>query len=171
MGALACGAQPVIGVDPLESKLELARSLGADVTIAAGPDAVARVRELTAGGSAHVIETVGQAQALADAYAMTARGGTTTTVGLPAPDRLFSVPAVSLVAEERTVRGSYMGSAVPQRDIPRLIALQRAGRLPIERLLTHRVALDDLNAALDRLADGEGVRQVVIPSLAAALAE
>jgi len=93
---------------------------------------------------------------------MTARGGTTTTVGLPHPQHRFSVSAASLVAEERTVRGSYLGSAVPDRDLPRFIGLHRAGRLPVERLLTHRIGLDGINAGLDRLADGQGVRQVLV---------
>ena len=74
---------------------------------------------------------------------------------------MFSVPAVSLVAEERTVKGSYMGSSVPSRDIPRYLALYRAGRLPVDALLTHRLRLADLNAGFDRLARGECVRQVV----------
>ncbi len=163
IGALAAGAHPVVGLDVVPAKLELARELGADHALAAGDDTVAAVRELTGGGADHVIETVGDERVLADAYAMTRRGGTTVTVGLPHPDRRLDIQALSLVAEERTLKGSYMGSAVPGRDIPRLIALHRAGRLPVDRLLTHRVALDDVNAALDRLADGEGVRQVVLP--------
>jgi len=69
---------------------------------------------------------------------------------------------VSLVAEERTVKGSYMESAVPRRDIPRYIALYRAGRLPVDRLLTHRLSLDGINAGFDRLARGEAIRQVVL---------
>jgi alcohol dehydrogenase len=75
---------------------------------------------------------------------------------------MFSVPAVSLVAEERSVRGSYMGSAVPVRDIPRFVALYQAGRLPVDRLLTHTLGLDEINEGFDRLADGVGVRQVVL---------
>ena len=84
------------------------------------------------------------------------------TVGLPHPQKMFSVPAVSLVAEERTVKGSYMGSAVPSRDLPRFIALYQAGRLPVDKLLTHRLKLDEVNAAFDRLAKGEAVRQVIM---------
>ena len=91
-----------------------------------------------------------------------ARGGMTVTMGLPHPSKQFSVPAVSLVAEERTVKGSYMGSAVPSRDIPRYIAMYRAGLLPVDRLLTHRLRLDDINEGFDVLARGEAVRQVVL---------
>jgi Zn-dependent alcohol dehydrogenase len=60
------------------------------------------------------------------------------------------------------VKGSYMGSAVPSRDLPRFIALYQAGRLPVDRLLTHRLKLDEVNAAFDRLARGEAVRQVIL---------
>jgi alcohol dehydrogenase len=110
----------------------------------------------------YAIESVGSEQALAQAYASTRRGGTTVTVGLPAPQKTFSVPAVSLVAEERTVKGCYMGSAVPSRDIPRFVALYRAGLLPVERLLTHRMPLEEINSGFDRLACGEALRQVIV---------
>jgi alcohol dehydrogenase len=75
---------------------------------------------------------------------------------------MFTVQAVSLVAEERTIKGSYMGSAIPSRDLPRFIALYRAGLLPVDRMLTHRLKLDEINAGFDRLARGEAIRQVVL---------
>jgi alcohol dehydrogenase len=75
---------------------------------------------------------------------------------------MLAIPAVSLVVEERTLKGSYLGSCVPSRDLPHFIELHRAGRLPVERLLTHRLGLEDLNEGFDRLARGEGVRQVVV---------
>ncbi|TJY59408.1 alcohol dehydrogenase [Sinimarinibacterium sp. CAU 1509] len=162
LGAVAAGANPVIAVDLLESKLELARSLGATHTVLAGSDSVAQIREHSGGGVDHAIETAGSEIALLQAYQATRRGGTTITAGLPHPSRQFAIPAVSLVAEERTVKGSYMGSAVPSRDLPRYIALYRAGRLPVDRLLTHTLTLDELNPAFDRLARGEAVRQVVL---------
>ena len=152
----------VIAVDRIAGKLELAAALGATRTLAAGEGTVEQIRELTHGGVAHAIETVGSAAVLAQAYAATRRGGSTVTVGLPHPSQQLSIPAVSLVAEERTLKGSYLGSCVPDRDIPRFIELYRAGRLPVQRLLTHRLALDDLNAGFDRLASGEAVRQVVV---------
>lgn len=162
LGARAAGAYPLVAIDVLASKLELARELGASHVVAAGDDAVAQVRAITGGGAHAAIETVGSEIVLAQAYAATRRGGTTVTAGLPHPSKMFSVPAVSLVAEERTIKGSYMGSAVPSRDIPRYVALYRAGLLPVDRLLTHRLRLDDINAGFDRLAKGEGVRQVVL---------
>lgn len=163
LGARASSAHPLIAVDVAEHKLALARELGASHCIdARQPDAVAAIRDASGGGVHHAIESVGSEQVLAQAYSATRRGGTTVTVGLPAPDRMFSIPAVSLVAEERTVKGSYMGSAVPGRDIPRYIAMYRAGLLPVERLLTHRLQLDEINAGFDRLARGEAIRQVVV---------
>lgn len=163
LGAAACSAWPLVAVDVVPEKLALARELGASHCIdARGGDVAAQVREATRGGADHAIETAGNERVLAAAYAATRRGGCTVTVGLPAPDRLFSVPAVGLVAEERTVKGSYMGSAVPRRDIPRYIALHRAGRLPVDRLLTHTLRLEEINAGFDRLASGEAIRQVVL---------
>lgn len=162
LGAVAASAHPLVAVDVQPDKLALARELGATHCIdARDGDPVEAIREATGGGALHVIESVGNERVLAQAYAATRRGGSTITVGLPPPDRMFSVPAVSLVAEERSVRGSYMGSAVPSRDIPRYIDLYRAGRLPVDRLLTHTLALDDINTGFDRLARGEAIRQVV----------
>jgi len=144
------------------AKLDLARELGATDAVAAGPGAVAAIREITGGGADHAIETVGSAAVLAEAYAATRRGGTTTTVGLPDPSQTLEIPAVSLVAEERTLRGSYLGSSVPARDLPRFIDLYRQGRLDVERLLTDRLALEDINEGFDRLASGAAVRQAVV---------
>lgn len=162
LGARVAGARTIAAVDLVEAKLELARELGATDVVAAGPDAVAAVVAATGGGADHAIETVGSERVLAEAYAATRPGGTTVTVGLPHPDRMLSIPAVSLVTEERTLRGSYLGSCVPERDLPRFIGLHRAGSLPIERLLTHRIELNDINEGFDRLASGEAVRQVIV---------
>lgn len=162
LGARAVSAFPLIAIDVVEEKLALARELGASHCVdARHEDAVAVIRDLSRGGVDYAIESVGDENVLAQAYAATRRGGTTLSVGLPAPGRLFSVPAVSLVAEERTVKGSYMGSAVPGRDIPRYIDLYRSGRLAVDRLLTHRLGLDEINEGFDRLADAAAIRQVI----------
>src|SRR5690606_6111349 len=120
LGAAACSAWPLVAVDVVPEKLALARELGASHCIDAREgDVAAQAREATGGGVDRALATAGSERVLAAACAATRRGGCTITVGLPAPDRMFSVPAVGLVAEERTVKGSYMGSAVPRRDIPR----------------------------------------------------
>ncbi|NIK55522.1 zinc-dependent alcohol dehydrogenase family protein [Kribbella shirazensis] len=163
LGAVLVGAHPIVAVDVVPSKLALARSLGATAVVdARDADAVEQVRDATAGGAEYAFETVGSAKVLEQAYAATHRGGTTVTVGLPHPSQSFSVPAVSLVAEERRVLGSYLGSSVPSRDIPRYVALYQAGRLPVDRLLTATVGLDDLNQAFDELAAGTSIRQVLL---------
>ncbi|WP_328331377.1 zinc-dependent alcohol dehydrogenase family protein [Kribbella sp. NBC_00382] len=163
LGAALVGAHPLVAVDVVPEKLSLALELGATHAIdARSNDVVEQVREATGGGAHYAFETVGSAAVLGQAYAATRRGGTTVTVGLPHPSQTLSIPAVSLVAEERTLKGSYLGSAIPSRDIPRYIALYQAGRLPVDRLLTSTVRLESLNEAFDTLAAGTSIRQVLL---------
>lgn len=165
LGCLVAGAAKVVAVDLVPAKLELARQLGATEAVdASAPDALERIRALTDGGADFVFEMAGSVPALELAYKATRRGGTTITAGLANPSAQLSIQQVSLVAEERTLKGSYIGSCVPVRDIPRYIGLFRAGRLPVDRLLSERIGFDGLNAAFDRLADGQSVRQVLIPA-------
>lgn len=162
LGAAVTGAHPLIAVDVVESKLERARALGATHTVnAKEEDPVAAIRELTGGGAHAAVEAVGNPDVLAQAYAATRRGGICVTVGLPHPDRRLEIPAVSLVVEEKTLRGSYMGSTVPRRDLPRLLDLYRAGKLPVEGLVSCEIPLEQINEGFDALARGEVVRQVV----------
>jgi len=162
LGALASGASPVIAVDLSEDKLALARTLGPVQTVnASDTDAVDQVRALTNGGADFVFEMAGSVRALEAAWKMTRRGGTTITAGLPPPDAALPVNVVSLVGEERTLKGSYIGTCVPSRDIPRYVALYRQGRLPVDRLMSGTIPLDDINAGFDRLHAGEVVRLVV----------
>jgi alcohol dehydrogenase len=163
MGAAVAGASRIVAVDRNPDKLALAAELGATDGVRAGDGAPA-IRELTAGGVNWAFEAVGSARVLAECYAATAPGGTTVSVGLPHPDQRLELPAVSLVAEEKSIRGSYMGSAVPQRDIPRLLGLYRAGKLPVDRLVTRRsLGLADLPGAFAALADATEVRQIIEP--------
>jgi len=162
LGAVAAGAQPVIAVDPVASKRALALELGATAAVEPA-DAAATVAALTRAGADVAIESVGKASVLAEAYKITRRGGRTITVGLPNPAELLQIPAVSLVGDGKTLMGSYMGSAIPSRDVPRYIALWRAGRLPVERLLTSTGPLSEINSALDELASGRAIRQIMFP--------
>jgi alcohol dehydrogenase len=162
LGAVAAGAQPIIAIDPIEAKRALALELGA--TLAVEPaDAHDAILAVSAGGADVTIETAGKAAVLAAAYKATRRGGRTVSVGLPNPAEMLSIPAVSLVAEGKTLMGSYMGSSIPSRDIPRYIGLWRAGRLPVDRLLTSVSPLSEINRLLDALASGAAIRQIVIP--------
>ncbi len=163
IGAKLAGARQIVAVDLSDDKLAFARVLGATDSVYAGaPDAVQAVRALSAGGVEVAFDMAGAVPALELAYAVTGRGGTTVTAGLPHPDKRMPLAPVTLVAEERTLKGSYIGSAAPLRDVPRLIALFKAGKLPVDMLLTHRLTLDDINEGFDRLREGIGVRQVVV---------
>ena len=164
LGAALVGARRIVAIDVLDEKLGLARQLGAtDGFNAKEPDCVAKIREATDGGVDYAFEMVGSVNAMDLCYRITRRGGETVSAGLSHPDHKFALQHVSLVAEERTVKGSYIGSCVPLRDVPRYIALYRQGRLPVDRLLSQRVRFDELNAAFDRLASGHTVRQVLLP--------
>lgn len=162
LGARASGAWPLIAVDLLPAKLEAARALGAShCVLADAPDAVEQIRTCSDGGAQVCIDCAGGERALQLAWQSTRRGGTTVSAGLPDPSSHFSLPLVTLVAEERTLKGSYMGSAVPLRDIPRYIGLYQAGKLAVDALLTHRLPLDQINSGFDRLAQGAALRQIV----------
>ena len=141
----------------------MARQLGAtDIFNAKSVDTVEAIRSATGGGVEFAFELAGSVRAMELAYKITRRGGTTVTAGLPPPDQNFPLPQVNLVAEERTIKGSYIGTCVPSRDLPRYIELYRRGRLPIDRLMSGRLKLDEINLGFDRLREGQAVRQVVV---------
>ena len=164
MAAVASGAREVVAVDLVPAKLEMARRLGAThVFDARDPEVVAQVKSATEGGVDYAFEMAGSVAALECAYRITRRGGTTVSAGLPNPAAQWPLQAVSLIAVERTIKGSYVGSCVPSRDIPRFVAMYRAGHLPVNELLSEAITLDEINPALDRLAQGIAVRQVILP--------
>ncbi|MEO8298973.1 MAG: zinc-dependent alcohol dehydrogenase family protein [Burkholderiales bacterium] len=163
IGAVAAGAREIVAIDLSPAKRELAISLGAtQVFDGADPQCVEQVRAATGGGLDHVFEFAGSIRAFETAYRITRRGGTTTTAGLPPPGANFALPVVNLVAEERTLKGSYIGTCVPQRDLPHFVSLYRTGRLPVNRLMSGTLKLDDINEGFDRLHAGEAVRQVIV---------
>jgi alcohol dehydrogenase len=162
LGAVAAGARSIVAIDLSQDRLDFAAELGATMTVnASDPDAAEQVRAATGGGVDYAFDFSGSVRALDLAYRLTRRGGTTVTAGLPAPTATMPLAPVTLVAEERTLMGSYIGTAVPNRDIPRYIALYRQGRLPVDRLLTGTLALEDINEGFDRLHEGLAIRQVV----------
>ncbi len=153
--ALALDDVRVVAVDTSGEKLDLARSWGAHEAHTPAAAVAEGVRAPV------VVEAAGAVPAFETALALTAAGGRTVTVGLPAPDAMARVSPLLLVAEGRTVIGSYLGSSVPSRDIPRFVGLWRAGRLPVERLVTGEIALDEVNRGMDELAEGRAVRSVI----------
>jgi alcohol dehydrogenase len=164
MAAKIVGATTIAAVDLQPHKLALARKLGATATFDAGdPNCVEALREATRGGVDYAFEMAGSVRAMDLAYRITRRGGTTVTAGLSNPAHDFALKHVTLVAEERCIKGSYIGSCVPLRDIPRFVALHQKGQLPVDRLMSGEIGLDEINAAFDRLAAGDVVRQVLRP--------
>lgn len=162
LGAIAGGARQVIAIDANPEKAELALALGADHFVnARDPDAVAQVKSLTSGGVELAAEFAGVMPALDLAIEVTRRGGRTVTAALPNPSDRLSLAAARLVTEERALLGSYVGSCVPSRDIPNFIALHQRGRLPVEQMISHRLELSEINVAMERLAEGQAVRQIV----------
>lgn len=162
LGARAAGAERIVAVDVAAHKLEWARELGAtDTFLATDPHVAEAIRDATHGGVRKAIELAGSASALDLAYKITRRGGTMVTAGLPPPTTTLSIPAVGLVAEEKSVKGSYLGSTVPARDIPRYIRLFQRGHLPVDRLLTAEMPLSEINTGFDRLREGSLLRGLV----------
>lgn len=162
-GAQVAGAAQIVAIDVHDDKLQLAKKLGAtDAVNAKDPDAIQKVKELTGGGVDFGFEMAGSVQAMELAYRVTRRGGTTVTAGLPHPDARWPLQHVNLTAEERTIKGSYVGSCVPPRDMPRYIELYRKGKLPVNTLMSDHIALERINEGFDKLASGHTVRQIVM---------
>lgn len=158
LGAKAAGASTIVGFDLLSDKRAKALELGANEAFDPLEDGVIE----KVGGFDYVFECVGNVQAMEFSYAITKMGGTTVSSGLSHPDKKFSIQHVNLVAQEKTIKGSYLGSCVVERDIPHYIELFQNGHLPVDKLISRRIGLEDLNEAFDRLADGSEVRQVIV---------
>jgi Zn-dependent alcohol dehydrogenase len=161
IGAKIAGAARIVGIDVDESKFELAEKLGASACVLGGEGAVEKVRELTGGGVDLAIDTAGVAKLLNDAYDSTRRGGSVVIVGLANPGATVEINPADLVATERTVRGSYMGSAVPERDAITFTSLYREGELPLEDLVGERISLPDVPAGFAQLHKGQRGRQLI----------
>jgi len=163
LGAIAGGARKTVGIDLLQHKLDMATELGADLVLRADdPEVVKKTKDFTGGGGDYAFECVGSEKAMELAYALTRRGGTTVSSGLSDPKSNFTIQHVNLVAEERTIKGSYLGSCVPKRDIPDYIEMFETGTLPVDRLMSEKITLDEVNEGFDRLSAGETVRQLII---------
>ena len=124
-------------------------------------DITDNIRDYVADGVDIGLEAVGNESSLRSAYDGTKRGGRTISVGLPGPSVSLTVPAVSLVVESRTLIGSYLGSSDPAVLIPELLRWWRDGRLPVEKLISGYLALDDVNSGMDALNSGRVTRQII----------
>ncbi len=163
LGAIVAGAGRIIAVDVHDDKLALARQLGATDTFnARDADCIERIVKATDGGVDTAFEMAGTVKAMELAYKITVRGGQTVSAGLSPASAQFSIPHYAMVQDGRTVKGSYMGGCVIARDVPRYIALYQDRKLPVDRLRSARIRLDEVNEGFDRLADAAVVRQVIM---------
>lgn len=163
LGAVASGAREIIAIDRAEDKLAFALELGATSAVNSNdPEAADQIKAATGGGVEYAFDLTGVPAALDMAFQITRRGGTTVTAGLPPPTATLPLSPLTLVAEERTLKGSYIGTSVPSRDIPHYISLYQRGLLPVNRLMSGTLKLDDINEGFDRLHSGKAVRQVVV---------
>ena len=158
------GAETIVAIDLSDEKLGLARQLGATHTVnATDANHVEQVRDITDGGVDFAFDLAGTIKAMETAYNVTRYGGSVVTAGLSPSAANFSFNQSNLVSQEKSIRGSYMGSCVPVRDIPRFISLYRQGRLPVDRLVDRTIGFDELNASFDKLQSNATVRQVLTP--------
>ncbi len=166
LGAVVSGASHVIAIDLNPAKLEIARSLGATHAFAADdPQLSEQVRDITGGGVDWAFEMAGSVKAMELGYDLLGRGGSVVSAGLSHFEHRFSIPHAAMVSDEKSVRGSYMGSCAPRRDIPRFVELFKSGRMPVDRLRTATLNFDQLNAGFDALDSGTAIRQILDPSL------
>lgn len=163
--AFISGANPIIAVDLLDTKLGSARSFGATHGInPRSSDVASAVKELTAGGADHVLVTVGDARAMEMALDLVRRGGNLVVVGMPPADATIPLSVLATVSQSRRILGSVMGSTRLSIDVPRLIGLYQAKRLKLDELVTARYPFDEINEAIDSSERGEAIRNLVVIS-------
>jgi len=154
LGAVAAGADPVIAVDVSGDKTSLAQTLGATHGVAwvDGPEATAdAVIEASGGGVDYAIEATGRPEAARAAFLSTRARGAAVLIGIPRADAVLELPALAIPRLERRVLGSIYGSSRPDRDFPPLLELYRRGRLPLDRLITRRWGLEDIEMAFEAM--------------------
>ena len=164
MAAVAVGAEPVVAVDATASKLDVARELGATggVLWAGSPEATAEaIREVSGGGVDYAIEATGRPEAMLAAFLSTRPRGAAVLIGIPREDAVLPLPAVTIPRLERRVLGSIYGSSRPERDFPQTLELYRSGRLPLDRLVSHKLPLDEVGRAFELMRSGEALRVVL----------
>ena len=163
LGAKAAGASNIIAADLNPQKRAIAKKLGAHYTIdSSKKNALQFLKDLSGGGVDVALEFAGAISALEFAFHATKRGGTTVTAALPHPDAKLEISPVTLVGQEKSLKGSYLGSCIPSRDIPAYIELYKTGRLDVEKLISHRIILEDINDGFERLAQGDALRQIIL---------
>ena len=162
MGAKLVGADPIVAVDVEPAKLELARELGATHAVRGDGDVRSQVAAITGGGADVAFEAIGLVPTIELLPDLLTPGGTGVIVGLPPTGVRASIDVLAFAEAAKTLVGSNYGGAVPSVDFPRLARLYLAGALPLDRLITHRVALDELEEAFAAMRRRERARSVVL---------
>ena len=163
LGAIVAGAGRIIAVDVSDEKLALARQLGATETYnAREADCAEKIIAATDGGVDTAFEMAGTIKAMELSYKITVRGGQTVSAGLSPAAAQLSINHYQMVQDGRQVKGSYMGGCVIARDVPRYIGLYKDRKLPVDRLRSALIKLDEVNEGFDRLADAAVVRQMIM---------
>jgi S-(hydroxymethyl)glutathione dehydrogenase/alcohol dehydrogenase len=161
MGAGLCGAARILVADLNPTKLEMAKELGAsDLIDVSSADLVTAVRELTDGVD-YAFEAIGRPETVTQSVRALRPGGVAVAVGVAPPSARAEISPFDLVLQEKTLKGSIYGSTRPEVDFPRLFDLYRRGRLPLERLLSRRYRLEEINEAYEALIAGEVARSVI----------
>jgi S-(hydroxymethyl)mycothiol dehydrogenase len=163
-GARLVGAKRIIAVDTDNKKLEWARGFGATHTINAKElDPVATIQDLTDGNGADVvIDAVGRPETWKQAFYARDLAGTVVLVGVPTPDMKLEMPLVDFFARGGALKSSWYGDCLPERDFPTLISLYLQGRLPLEKFVSERIGLEDIEDAFHKMHAGEVLRSVVV---------
>lgn len=164
MGARLAGAVKIIAIDRDDKKLEWAKDLGATHTInGADVDAFEAVQELTGGfGADVVIDAVGRPETWKQAFYARDLAGTVVLVGVPTPDMTLEMPLIDFFSRGGSLKSSWYGDCLPERDFPMLVDLYQQGRLPLEKFVTERIKIDEVEAAFHSMHAGEVLRSVVV---------
>jgi len=163
-GARLVGARTIIAVDVDAKKLDLAREFGATHTVnAREADVVEAIQELTEGNGADVvIDAVGRPETWKQAFYARDLAGTVVLVGVPTPEMRLDMPLVDFFSRGGSLKSSWYGDCLPERDFPTLISLDQQGRLPLDKFVTERIGLDGVEEAFHRMHSGEVLRSVVV---------
>ena len=163
-GAALVGAKKIIAVDTDNTKLKWAREFGATHTVNARElDAVETIQDLTGGfGADVVIDAVGRPETWKQAFYARDLAGTVVLVGVPTPDMTLEMPLVDFFSRGGSLKSSWYGDCLPERDFPTLISLYLQGRLPLEKFVSERISLDQIEEAFHKMHAGEVLRSVVV---------
>jgi len=163
-GAAIAGAERILAVDTMASKLEMAKKFGATDTLVAKPgeDPTKEIKKRTGGGPEYAFECVGSGALAELAYKAIRRGGKAVVVGVARPTDVASIKPMGMVFEEKSIQGSYFGSCVPRVDFPRMLHLYMAGKLKLDELITRRYKIDEAPQAFADLESGKNARGVIV---------